>query len=385
MSLHGTEIGFLREEFELHVRAMNASSCGIVVADVRKKDGPIIYANAAFEKITGYSSAETVGRNCRFLQGTGRDEDKAARIRQAIVNGEHLQILLQNFRKDGTPFLNELILSPIFDSEGALTHMIGVQNDVTQREALKADLAKKTEDLVAANEELTTLNTEKTRLLNIAAHDLRGPLGSLKYLLEFAAEAESEEDLIEMVTISADTVDGLVDLVNDLLAVSTMESGKLKIEKRPVDLLGYFGKIEKRCRRITGAKGIAFELEADFAVQSFAFDANRIEQVINNLVGNATKFSERRTKITLAVEADDKTLRIAVRDEGLGIPQKELPEIFGEFARASTQPTEHESSLGLGLSICKQLVELHGGRISVSSEVGKGSTFTVELINAQGA
>ena len=114
-------------------RAIGASSCGITIADARLPDRPIIYANPAFERITGYPVEEAVGKNCRFLQGADRDQPDLTELRKAILAGKDCLVVLKNYRKDGVPFWNELTISPVLDATGTLTHFIGVQTDITRR------------------------------------------------------------------------------------------------------------------------------------------------------------------------------------------------------------------------------------------------------------
>lgn len=116
-------------------RAIAASSNSILIADARKPDIPIIYCNPAFEKLTGYSAEEVIGRNCRFLQGPDTDQVELNKLRRSLEAGTEIQVVLKNYRKDKTPFWNELMVSPILDNEGKLTHFIGVQNDISKRVA----------------------------------------------------------------------------------------------------------------------------------------------------------------------------------------------------------------------------------------------------------
>ncbi|MEG5035351.1 PAS domain S-box protein [Microcoleus sp. AT3-D2] len=116
-------------------RAIAASSNSILIADARKPDIPIIYCNPAFEKLTGYSAQEVIGRNCRFLQGPDTDQAELDKLRSSLRSGTEIQVVLKNYRKDKTPFWNELMVSPILDNEGKLTHFIGVQNDISKRVA----------------------------------------------------------------------------------------------------------------------------------------------------------------------------------------------------------------------------------------------------------
>lgn len=120
-------------EASLHLRerALASSSCGVVISDMLQPGQPILYANAAFERITGYAPQEVIGRNCSFLQGDERDQAAVAEIRSAVADGRECKVILRNFRKDGEPFWNELMLSPLRDSSGRVTHFIGIQNDIT--------------------------------------------------------------------------------------------------------------------------------------------------------------------------------------------------------------------------------------------------------------
>ncbi|MEG5064286.1 PAS domain S-box protein [Microcoleus sp. B3-A4] len=130
-------------------RAMAASSNSILIADARRPDIPIIYCNPAFEKLTGYSAEEVIGRNCRFLQGPDTDRAELDKLRSSLRSGTEIQVVLKNYRKDQTPFWNELIVSPILDNEGKLTHFIGVQNDISKRVAAETALQESEERLRA--------------------------------------------------------------------------------------------------------------------------------------------------------------------------------------------------------------------------------------------
>ncbi|MEP6486970.1 PAS domain S-box protein [Microcoleus vaginatus GB2-A3] len=130
-------------------RAIAASSNSILIADARRPDIPIIYCNPAFEKLTGYSAEEVIGRNCRFLQGPDTDRAELDKLRSSLRAGTEIQVVLKNYRKDKTPFWNELIVSPILDNEGKLTHFIGVQNDISKRVAAETALQESEERLRA--------------------------------------------------------------------------------------------------------------------------------------------------------------------------------------------------------------------------------------------
>jgi PAS domain S-box-containing protein len=151
----------LHQAVSLLERAINASSCGMTITDMRDPAQPLIFANAAFERITGYTCQEVVGKNCRFLQGPERQQPALTQLRAALLQGTDCTITLQNYRKDGTPFWNELVLSPVRDAEGTLTHFIGVQTDITRRRQAE-------EELRQANDLLEKRVLERTRDLEQA-------------------------------------------------------------------------------------------------------------------------------------------------------------------------------------------------------------------------
>ncbi|WP_166172722.1 PAS domain S-box protein [Rubrobacter tropicus] len=133
LAAEAEEISRSASDVRLKERAMAASSDGIVITDPNRPDDPIVYVNPAFEKMTGYSEAEVLGRNCRFLQGEDRVQPALDELRAALRDGRECSVVLKNYRKDGTPFFNELSVSPVFDGEGHLFNYIGVQKDVTER------------------------------------------------------------------------------------------------------------------------------------------------------------------------------------------------------------------------------------------------------------
>ncbi|MEC4817474.1 MAG: methyl-accepting chemotaxis protein, partial [Scytonema sp. PMC 1069.18] len=128
-------------------RAISATNNAIVITDPRQPDNPIIFCNPAFETITGYSSQEVLGRNCRFLQGTETDPNTIEQIRNSIQQGRECQVVIKNYRKDGTPFWNQLTVSPVRDASGKITHFVGIQTDITEREQAEEELRRSKEAL----------------------------------------------------------------------------------------------------------------------------------------------------------------------------------------------------------------------------------------------
>ncbi len=182
VSTKDAEDARLQETVSLLERAIGASSCGITVSDMRDPLQPLIFVNAAFERITGYSGEEVIGKNCRFLQGPDRQQPALAKLRAALKTGTECSVTLQNYRKDGKPFWNELILSPVFDVGGSLTHFIGVQTDITQRKQAE-DTLSKTNDILEQKVQERTRELEHAydttlegwvKALDIRDHETQG-------------------------------------------------------------------------------------------------------------------------------------------------------------------------------------------------------------------
>ena len=134
---------------QILTQILDGSVNGITLSDPDQDDNPIVYANKAFEKISGYSNEETVGRNCRFLQGQERDQEELQQIREAIKNAKPVEVTLKNFRKNGDLFYNRLSITPLFDSVGQLIYFLGVQYDVTEQIVAQQEIKKLTDALHA--------------------------------------------------------------------------------------------------------------------------------------------------------------------------------------------------------------------------------------------
>lgn len=229
------------------------------------------------------------------------------------------------------------------------------------------------------NAELAKLNEQKNRFLGIAAHDLRSPLGIILTYAEFleteATEALSAEHR-EFVTIIRETSDFMLHLVTDLLDVSTIESGRLELQREPVDLVALVERNVTLNRVLAGAKSITlrFDPSPDYR-PTLPLDAGKIQQVLNNLITNAIKFSHPHTTVEITLTATPTGPAVTVRDEGQGIPEHDLSKLFKPFGKTSVLSTAGEQGTGLGLAIVQRIIEGHGGNITVTSEVGRGSSF----------
>ena len=253
---------------------------------------------------------------------------------------------------------------------------------------LNNDLASAQRELAKKNAELAHLNDQKNQFLGIAAHDLRNPLDVILtysgFVLNEAGEALSPEqvDFIQRIRTSSDF---MLRLVNDLLDVSRIESGKLDLELEKVDLLNLIRENVARNQVLAVKKQIEITLGGDDSVPVVRVDVLKFEQVLNNLIGNAVKFSPSGTLVAVMVQDQEAEIVISVTDQGHGLDPNELDRLFRPFETGKRTARYEEKGTGLGLAICKRIVEGHGGRIWAENHDGGGARFSFSLpVNSTG-
>ncbi len=256
-----------------------------------------------------------------------------------------------------------------------------VQKNQELQEANQKLLAMQHE-LTLKNRELEALSIQKDHFLGMAAHDLRNPLGHIAtvadILLEDMADKLSKQER-ELLEITKTSSQFMLDLVNDLLDIAKIESGKLRLKLEPTNLITLIEHNVMHNRSLAEKKDITLTFQVDDTVPEMLVDRSKMEQILNNLISNAVKFSFPHTTIAVRVALKDDHVLISVSDQGQGIPANELDRLFQPFERTSVTSTAGERSTGLGLAIVKKIVEGHQGKIWVESKVSEGSTFYVSL------
>lgn len=222
---------------------------------------------------------------------------------------------------------------------------------------------------------LKELNLQKNQLMGMAAHDIRGPIGNIsaacKMLQSEKIKQDRRDTLFEMIRHASEDV---LKLLNDLLDVSAIESGQMKLQLMQMNLTRL---IEERVRfyqMSAEQKDITIEMKLDDSV-FFEGDSGRLSQLMDNLISNAIKYSGRDSRIRVTLQEFERYLEVGVEDEGVGIPEEEGHRLFEAFSNISSMPTGGESSTGLGLAICKNIVKLHKGEIGIKTPRDKGTHF----------
>ena len=285
-----------------------------------------------------------------------------------ITAKQESEDIVEGFNAGGVDY----ILKPFRQKEVVARIRTHLQNRV---------LAEKQRALLA---ELSRANTAKNRLVGMAAHDLRNPLSSIRGIAEFMLDGTvgtMSADQLELIGMIHQASQGMVTLVNDLLDAATIEAGELKLEFTPVDLAEVIEKSVAFHALESARKKTSIRFHRPAAPPTaLPLDGSKIRQVVDNLVSNAVKYSPRGSIITVSLRAEASGAQsVCVRDQGPGIPENERDKLFKDFGRLSVRPTGGEKSTGLGLAICRKIVEAHCGTIVAENQPGGGCEFRVTL------
>ncbi len=406
----------LQEELWLHNRAMASSSCGITISDATDPELPLIYINEAFERMTGYPSAEVIGRNCRFLQNDDRDQPGLEPLRAAFRKGENCTVMLRNYRKDGTLFWNEFFTAPIRDKRGKVTHFVGIQTDVTARKRAEDELVARKSELELTLAELRQtqamlIHSEKMNALGQmvagVAHEINNPVSfvrsnlhslkrtlddlfqaydRLESLIRAGASAETlraaeqirtnadldfiQADSGDMLSSSIDGLERIRRIVQALRTFSRLDEADLKVVhlNENINSTLMIARLE-----LQGRVKVSVELDHLPPIKCYPAELN---QVFLNLIVNAAQAIDGKGLLTIGGRDEGHQVVLQFTDSGRGIPPDVLPRIFEPFF--TTKPVG--AGTGLGLTIAYRIItERHKGTITVESTPGVGTTFTITL------
>ncbi len=245
---------------------------------------------------------------------------------------------------------------------------------------LNNELVNIQRELNKSNRKLAVLNEQKNQLIGIAAHDLRNPLGVISGYVQFIKGTSNNlnDGQLQMLDKVLDTANKMIVMLEELLDMSELDSGKVVLNLSETDLTKLIAENVELNQVIADRKNIKLNFKAPDEVV-ITIDAPKIEQVINNFISNAIKYSHADTQVFISIEVSNGEVLVKVRDEGQGIPKGELHKVFEPFKTTSVKSTGGEKSTGLGLAITKKVVEAHRGHIGVESEVNVGTEFYFTL------
>jgi len=259
------------------------------------------------------------------------------------------------------------------------------ENAILKNKELSEANKKLTEmhkELAKKNLELKKLNEEKNKFLGMAAHDIRNPVGiilSYSQIILEDFENEINEEVKQFISMIRSSANFVLKLLHDLLNVAVIESGELKMNKEELNLVEIIINSIVYNKIAAAKKSIKINFNPPQKELKLVFDRVKIEQVLNNLISNAIKYSYQNTEITVDLSVVNGFAQVCVKDEGQGIPENELELLFKPFSKTSVRTTAGESSTGLGLSIVKKIIEASGGKVWAESKSGVGSKFCFTL------
>jgi signal transduction histidine kinase len=256
----------------------------------------------------------------------------------------------------------------------------------TELERVNTELAATNRELNEANAKLRELSEMKEEFLALTTHDLRSPLTVISGVISFFTSGRLGELTPEqknMVAMMERNAQSLIELVNDLLDASKLESGTMRLELASIDLRGLFNELRETMEPLAREKSLKMEQDLPADLPPVEADRAKLRRILVNLVSNAIKFTSRGGHVTMRAAREDGRVRISVSDTGVGIAPEDVKRLFDKYEQARSRATRGEKGTGLGLYITKQLVELHDGEIKVDSEVGKGSTFSFTIPAAE--
>ena len=349
---------------------------------IMDENGCISFFNGSAERMFGYHRTETIGKRLHKLLAPETygemfemgfpDFRKTGR---GIVIGRVME--MEGRRKDGTVFPVEVSVSSYYTEGG--WHATGILRDITDR--------KRTElELIEAREGALNAVRTKSEFLANMSHEIRTPLNAIIGTTDLLWETNIDQRQRNYLRVCRNAGENLLALINDILDISKVEAGRVELENIPFDLCET---VEKTCETLA-LRAHEKELELNSRIlpgtpRWVIGDPSRLRQILINLIGNSIKFTE-KGEVTVTVGRNpDKSTYFSVKDTGIGIPEGKLESIFMSFTQADTSHTRRFGGTGLGLTICRKLVELMDGTISVSSELNRGSEFTFSVLLEEAA
>ncbi|KAF0152426.1 MAG: NarL family signal transduction histidine kinase [Ignavibacteria bacterium] len=358
-----------RKKFEEQIKtlylAMDQSPASVVITNA---EGIIEYVNAGFCTISGFTRSELIGIHLRILNAQKEMDIDRNQLWNTLKDGKEWRSEHKNKRKDGTPYWESTLISPVINNEGKMIHFLAVQEDITERK----ETEKKLMDAIVKEEEMSRL---KSNFLSNMSHELRTPLVGmlgLSELLYDEVEGENKE-FVEMINKSSNR---LLGTLNTLLNYSKIDSEEVKLNITKVSLLDLVREEVKLFTPFANKNGLY--IKEDFKCDNVNIDTDEIilKEIMDNLLNNAIRFTT-YGGITVSVEKNIVDFCISISDTGIGIPEDKVDLIFEEFRQVSEGKGRNFEGTGLGLTIVKKYVDAMKGTIQVLSKIGEGTTFKI--------
>jgi PAS domain S-box-containing protein len=343
-------------------------------------NGKIILANPALIKLLGFDSLEELQTRNLSTNGYVESSERLEFILQMKRYGKVTDMESVWLKKDGTPIFVRESARLIRDKNTGEHFYDGTVEDITDKKQAEADRI--------ARQAAEAANKAKSIFLANMSHEIRTPLNSIIGFSELLSTSLKDPKSRSQADSIRTSGKNLLRIINDILDLSKIEAEKLILQTEPVDIHKFIGDFENIFRPMAKEKGISFFIEIEREIsRALILDETRVRQIVFNLVGNAIKFTpEGNVILSVDIQIHDNEkadMLISVEDSGIGIPKEQQELIFEPFTQQEGQLEKKYGGTGLGLSITQHLVRMMGGEIKLTSEVGKGSIFTVTIPNIE--
>ena len=382
----------IEQQLQQQAQVINQIHDAIITTD---KQYQITSWNRGAEKLYGYTATEITGQSITLLCLTENQNSLLQVLSEKLSQVGNDEIEIPFLKKSGDIFFARLSLSVLSDPDGEITGIVSFVIDITQHEQLQSTLkaeqillnrqiAERLADLSVANTQLKKANELKDEFLANMSHELRTPLNSILGMAEILIEqvyGDINDKQMKSLQNISNSGYHLLSLINDILDLAKIEAGKVELQLDSIDIDEICQASLAFVKQLAHKKQIKLILELVPEVTIMVADQRRVKQILVNLLSNAVKFTPEKGLIRLEVKQNntENTVIFAVRDTGIGIEKSALSRLFNPFEQVNSELTQQLEGTGLGLALVKQLAELHGGSVTVTSQVDQGSCFMVEL------
>lgn len=373
-----------RAEEQIYIRnkAMEATADGIFIIDAQKPDFPVIYANQSFYTITGYAQRDILGQSYFSHYGSYTDPRIIEEIKHTILRGKSFHGEMLYFKKNGEKYWNLLRIAPIRDHNGTITHYVGIKTDVTLMRQRDLEIKEQREELLHV-----TRVGKLAEFVSSLAHEISQPLGAI---LSYAQAAQRmlalpadggpsrEPEVQEVLGHIIDDDHRATEVIRRLRSLLKKDGSEMK----PLDMNALINETVMLITTDLNVRDIVLKLELEGDLPLVMGDRIQIQQVLLNLISNSFDAMEdnqgHREMLIRTIVKDPKTIMVALKDSGSGISAQNIPKLFDHFF------TTKSDGLGMGLSISRSIVEVHGGRLEVENNPHRGVTFYFTIPVSQG-
>jgi PAS domain S-box-containing protein len=348
-------------------KAIEQSPSLIIITNA---EGKIEFVNAKFTSFMQYTLDDVKGKNPRIFNPGNSTQEEFETMWRTIRAGSSWKGEFKNEKKDGTPFYEEAIISPLLDDAGTISNFILIMEDISEKKKIL-------DDLKLAKQKAEESDRLKTAFLHNISHEIRTPMNAIVGFSECLNDpgliSEKRQYFTDIIIKSSNQ---LLSIITDIINIATIEAGQEKIREKEIDINSICNLIHEQFDSVAKSRNIMLNctscLDDDDAI--ILSDETKLTQIITNLVGNALKFTK-QGQVEFGYVVKNDMLEFFTKDTGIGISSDMFEEIFKRFRQLEFTATRHFGGSGLGLAISKAYVELLGGRIWLTSEPGKGSVF----------